>query len=77
MSAKIDQKDMDLYKQKEKEYNESVKKIKSKKEDFEKKCKSANIEGIKKNVEKIKKKCEDIKERVEKHEKENEENKNK
>ena len=69
MSAQIDQKDMDLYKKKENEYNQSVKNLKTKKEDFDKKQKSANIDAIKKNVEKIKKFSEEIKSKVEEEEK--------
>ena len=69
MSAKIDQKDLDLYKKKESEYNQSVKSLKTKQEDFDKKRKSANIDAIKKNVEKIKKNSEDIKAKVEEEEK--------
>ena len=70
MSTQIDKKDIDLFKQKEKEYNETVKQINSKKTIFEKKYKNSNIEEIKKNVERIKKKSEDIKARIEKYENE-------
>ena len=69
MSAQIAQSDIDLYKKKENEYNQSVKNLKTKKEDFDKKQKSANIDAIKKNVEKIKKKSEEIKAKVEEEEK--------
>ena len=51
MSVQIDQKDLDLYKKKEAEFNQSVKNVKTKREDFDKKQKGANIEAIKKNVE--------------------------
>ena len=70
MSVEIDKNDIELFKQKEKEYNEIIKQINNKKTTFEKKYKKSNIEEIKKNVEKIKKKSEEIKERVEKYEKE-------
>ena len=69
MSAQIEQKDLDLYKKKESEYNQSVKSLKTKREDFDKKQKSANIDAIKKNVEKIKKFSEEIKSKVEEEEK--------
>ena len=72
MSVEIDKKDMDLYKQKEKEYNEVVKEIKTKKDNFEKKYKKSNIDDIKKKVEKIKKNSEEIKARVEQYKKEEE-----
>ena len=72
MSVEIDKKDMDLFKQKEKEYNEVVKEIKTKKDNFEKKYKKSNIDDIKKKVEKIKKNSEEIKARVEQYKKEEE-----
>ena len=70
MSTQIPKSEIDLFKKKEKEFNEIVKQINSKKSNFEKKYKKANIDAIKQTVEKIKKKSEDIKTRVEEYEKE-------
>ncbi len=75
--SQIDQKDMDLYKKKESEFNQSVKSLKTKREDFDKKQKGANIDAIKKNVEKIKKLSEEIKTKVEEEEKRKKEEDNK
>ena len=69
MSIELEQKEIDLFKQKEKEYIELSKQIDNKKNNFQKKYKKSMIDEIKQKIENIKRKSEDIKARVEQYEK--------
>ena len=65
----IDKKDIELYKQKEEEFKETINRIKSKKNEYDKIYANYNTKGITNTVESIKKKSEEIKRNIEKHKK--------
>ena len=67
--CEIDKKDIELYKQKEEEFKETINRIKSKKDEYDKIYSNYNTKGITNTVESIKKKSEEIKRNIEKHKK--------
>lgn len=67
--TEIDKKDIELYKQKEEEFKETINRIKSKKDEYDKIYSNYNTKGITNTVESIKKKSEEIKRNIEKHKK--------
>ena len=67
--TEIDKKDIELYKQKEEEFKETINRIKSKKDEYDKIYSNYNTKGITNTVENIKKKSEEIKRNIEKHKK--------
>ena len=67
--TEIDKKDIELYKQKEEEFKETINRIKSKKDEYDKIYANYNTKGITNTVESIKKKSEEIKRNIEKHKK--------
>ena len=73
--TEIDKKDIELYKQKEEEFKETINRIKSKKDEYDKIYANYNTKGITNTVESIKKKSEEIKRNIEKHKKSKKEKK--
>ena len=67
--TEIDKKDIELYKKKEEEFKETINRIKSKKDEYDKIYANYNTKGITNTVESIKKKSEEIKRNIEKHKK--------
>ena len=67
--TEIEEKDIELYKQKEEEFKETINRIKSKRDEYDKIYFDYDIKGITNTVENIKKKSEEIKQNIEKHKK--------
>ena len=67
--TEIEQKDIELYKTKEEEFKETINRINSKKNEYDKIYFDYDIKGITNTVENIKKKSEEIKQNIEKHKK--------
>ena len=65
--TEIDPKDVQLYNEKEAEFKETLKRIKSKREEYDKIFFNSDIIGIKSMIEDLKKKTENIKNNIENH----------
>lgn len=68
--SEIDKNDIDLYKKKEEEYNQTLERIKNKREEYDKIYFNYDINSIIKSVDNLKKRSEEIKKNIEQHEKE-------
>jgi hypothetical protein len=66
--SEIDKKDVELFKKKEKEYNETLEKLKNKRDDYDKIYFKYDIKSIINNVDHLKKRSEEIKNNIEEHE---------
>ena len=69
--TEIEQKDIELYKQKEEEFKETINRIKSKRDEYDKIYIDYDIKELTNTVENIKKKSEEIKQNIEKHKTQN------
>ena len=67
--SEIDKNDIDLYKKKEEEYNQTLERIKKKREEYDKIYFNYDINSIIKSVDNLKKRSEEIKKNIEQHEK--------
>ena len=66
--TEIDKNDLELYKKKEEEYKETLERIKSKRDEYDKIYFNYDINSIIKSVENLKKRSEEIKKNIEQHE---------
>jgi hypothetical protein len=66
--SEIDKKDVELFKKKEEEYNETLEKLKNKRDDYDKIYFKYDIKSIINNVDHLKKRSEEIKNNIEEHE---------
>ena len=67
--SEMDKNDIDLYKKKEEEYNQTLERIKNKREEYNKIYFNYDINSIIKSVDNLKKRSEEIKKNIEQHEK--------
>jgi hypothetical protein len=66
--SETDKKDVELFKKKEEEYNETLEKLKNKRDDYDKIYFKYDIKSIINNVDHLKKRSEEIKNNIEEHE---------